>query len=234
MSIIQRRERREEGQEQQQQQAEQYSMVRLWEARERETDPYPCPITAATQGLLRQVGLLKFYEEATSLKSHSLFLRHLIRRCNAQRQAFRVGINQWYTATEEDVYFITGLSRRGVDFPSFPEVPAGCVVGSQLVYSQRYIGAHLVSPTDFQVAGGQLCISAFGREEVQCLSLIILTILHNTSDGKIISCSLLYYVDYLVKKPRLFKWSVIFLQQFCTTLDRCRAHAQGRVNFPFS
>ena len=82
-------------------------MVRLWEARERERDAYPCPITTKTQGLLRQVGLLKFYEEATSLKSHSLFLRHLILRWNAQQQAFRVGINQWYTPTEEDIYFIT-------------------------------------------------------------------------------------------------------------------------------
>ena len=63
-------------------------MVRLWEARERERDAYPFPITVATQGLLRQVGLLKFYEEATSLKSHSGFLRHLIRRWNAQQQAF--------------------------------------------------------------------------------------------------------------------------------------------------
>ena len=72
MSIIQRRERREEEQ-QQQQQVEQYNMVCLWEARERERDAYPRPITAATQGLLRQVGLLKFYEEATSLKGHSFF-----------------------------------------------------------------------------------------------------------------------------------------------------------------
>ena len=50
-----------------------------------------------------------------------------------------------------------------MDFPSFPEVPAGCVVGSQLVYSQRYIGAHVLSPSEFQVPGGQLRIGAFGR-----------------------------------------------------------------------
>ena len=79
MSIIQRRERREEG-EQQQQQVEQYNMVCMWEARERERDAYPCPITLTIQGLLRQVGLLKFYEEATSLKGHGVFLGHLIRR----------------------------------------------------------------------------------------------------------------------------------------------------------
>ena len=92
MSTIQRRERREEG-EQQKKQVEQYNIIRLWKARERERDAYPRPTTVATQGLLRQVGLLKFYEEDTSLKGHNFFLRHLIRRWNAQQQAFSVGIN---------------------------------------------------------------------------------------------------------------------------------------------
>jgi len=124
--------------------------------------------------------------------------------------------------------------RGGVDFPSFPDVPAGCAAGSQLVYSQRYIGAHLLSPSEFQVPGGQLRIGAFGRKDVQCLSLIISTISHNTSDGQCISYSLLYYVDSLLQEPRLVRWSAIFLRQFCTALDRCRSHAQGRVNFPFA
>ena len=79
-----------------------------------------------------------------------------------------------------------------MDFPSFPEVPFGCVAWSHLVYSQRYIGANLVSPADFRVARGQLRIGAFGHEEVQCLSLIISTISHNTSSEKCISCQLLY------------------------------------------
>ena len=106
-------------------------MVRLWEARERERDAYPRPITATTQGLLRQVGLLKFYEEATSLKGHGFFFRNLIRRWNAHQQAFRVGRNHWYMPNEEDIYFVTGLLRRGVDFPSFLEVPVGYAAGSQ-------------------------------------------------------------------------------------------------------
>ena len=86
-----------------------------------------------------------------------------------------------------------------MDFPSFPEVPASCVSISQLVYSQRYIGAHVLSPLEFYVPGGQLRIGAFGRQDVQCLSLIISTISHNTSDEQHISCSLLYYVDSLVQ-----------------------------------
>ena len=71
-------------------------MLHQWEARERERDVYPRPITADTQGLLRHVGLLNFYEEATS---HSVFLRHLIRGWNAHQQAFQVGPNQCYTST---------------------------------------------------------------------------------------------------------------------------------------
>ena len=100
---------------------------------------YPRPIIAATQGLLRQVGLLKFYGEATSLKGHDVFLRHLIRKWNAHLPAFRVGPNQWYAPTEEKKYFIIGLSRRGMDFPLFPEVPVGYAAGSQLVYSDNIV-----------------------------------------------------------------------------------------------
>ena len=98
-----------------------------------------------------------------------------------------------------------------MDFPSFPEGPAGCVKGSQLVYSQRYIAANVLSLTDFQVARGQLHIGAFGSEEVQCISLLISTISHNTSDEQHISFPLLYYVDSLVQEPRLVRWSAIFL-----------------------
>ena len=89
----------------------------------------------------------------------------------------------------------------GEDFPQFPDVPFDYVAGSQLVYSQRYISANIFSPSDFQVSGGQLRIAAFGSEEVRCLSLLISTISHNTSDGKCISSSLLYYVYSLVQEP---------------------------------
>jgi hypothetical protein len=36
-------------------------------------------------------------------------------------------LDLWYHPTEEDVYFITWLSRRGEDFPQFPELPHGVV-----------------------------------------------------------------------------------------------------------
>jgi hypothetical protein len=65
-----------------------YNVVWEWEARERERDLYPHPITATTHVLLRNVGLLKYYEEATSLKGHSGLLVHLIHRWDVHRQDF--------------------------------------------------------------------------------------------------------------------------------------------------
>lgn len=174
-------------------------MLHQWEARERERYVYPCPITADTQGLLRQEGFLMFYEEVTSIKAHSMFLRHFIHKWNAHQHVFQVGPDQWYTPTEED-YFITGLSKSGVGFPLFPEGLASCVAGSRLVYSQRYIGVDVLYPSEFQVPRGQLRIGAFGRQDVQFLSLLISTISHNSNDRKHISCSLLYYSHYLVQK----------------------------------
>jgi len=78
---------------------------------------YPHPIAAVTRVLLRSVGLLKYYEEATSLKGHSELLIHLIRRWDVYQQAFQVGPDQWYHPIEEDIYFIIGISKRGEDFP---------------------------------------------------------------------------------------------------------------------
>jgi hypothetical protein len=125
-----------------------YNVVREWEARERERDLYPFPITIEIHVLLRNVGLLKYYEEATSLKGHSGLLVHLIRRWDVHQQDFRVGPNQWYHLTKEDIYFITGLSRRGEDFSQFPDVPVGVVAESQLMYSYKYIGVDVLSPTN--------------------------------------------------------------------------------------
>lgn len=54
------------------------NFVREWEARERELDMYPQAIVAKTHHLLMNVGMLKFYEEETSLKMNNHFLTQLI------------------------------------------------------------------------------------------------------------------------------------------------------------
>ena len=84
MWIIQWRQQREERQ-QQEHMEDHYNMIQKWEARERERLLYPLPITAPTKFVISEVGLLKFYEDATSLKGHSGFLGQLIYRWDAHR-----------------------------------------------------------------------------------------------------------------------------------------------------
>jgi hypothetical protein len=60
-----------------------------------------------------------------------------------------VGLYKWYHPSEEDIFFIIGLSKREEDFPQFLDVPVGVSVDSKLMYSQRYIGVEVLSPIDF-------------------------------------------------------------------------------------
>jgi hypothetical protein len=43
------------------------------------------------------------------------------------------------SSMKEDVYFITGLSRRGKDFPQFYEILHGVAGETQLIYVQIYV-----------------------------------------------------------------------------------------------
>ena len=139
MSTMQQIHQQREKQQQQEKMTDWYDVIRPWEAWERERYVYPHPITVVTQVLLRNIGLLKYYKEARSLKGHYGILVQLIHWWDVHRHDFHVGPNKWYHPIEEHIYFITGLSRRGKYFPQFLDVPIGYALGSQLEYSQRYI-----------------------------------------------------------------------------------------------
>ena len=130
------------------------------------------------------------------------------------RQAFQIGSNLWFHPTKEDVYFITKLSRGAGDFPQIRDVPLGVSTKIHRAYSHKYINDKVTNPSPFQVPEKQLCIVAFGAEEVRCLSILLTTALHSTTNGKNISFYLLHDVDSLMHRPRCIRWSAIFLQQF--------------------
>ena len=65
-----------------------------------------------------------------------------------------------------------GYLGGGEDWPQFPEFPINVSTETQLIYVQRYVIPDIVEPKEFQVAGGQLQIDSFGREEVRFLSLL--------------------------------------------------------------
>ena len=74
-----------------------------------------------------------------------------------------------------------------------------------MIYVQRYVDPDILQPIEFEVVSGQLWIDSFGREEVRCLSLIMMKLGHYTFDGHHISYPLMYYVNSLVMMTQLIR-----------------------------
>jgi hypothetical protein len=93
--------------------------VHEWEARERERERelFPHPLSQQTHDLLMDIGLLKFYQEGTSLRGNSLLLQQLIHHWDHVRQGFRVGPNLWYHPMRRMSISSLGCLGGGSIFP---------------------------------------------------------------------------------------------------------------------
>ena len=83
-----------------------------WKEREHEMDDLATLRSPRTWAALRACGLLKFFK-LQKMKREILLLEHMIGLWDVAEQGFRVG-TQLLTIELEDVYFLTGLSKRGV------------------------------------------------------------------------------------------------------------------------
>jgi hypothetical protein len=122
-----------------QQQVETHTFVHEWEARERERELFPHPISQHTHDLLMDIGLLKFYQEGTSLRGNSLLLQQLIHHWDHGRQGFRVGpicgIIPWRRMSISSL----GCLGGGSIFPISLCYYHGVAGETQLAYVQRYV-----------------------------------------------------------------------------------------------
>jgi hypothetical protein len=83
-----------------------------WKEREHEMDDLAALRSPRTRAALRACGLLKFFK-LQKMKREILLLEHMIGLWDVVEQGFRIG-TQLLTIELEDVYFLTGLSKRGV------------------------------------------------------------------------------------------------------------------------
>jgi hypothetical protein len=83
-----------------------------WKEREHEMDDLAALRSPRTRAILRACGLLKFFK-LQKMKREMLLFEHMIVLWDVAEQGFRIGA-QLLTIELEDVYFLTGLSKRGV------------------------------------------------------------------------------------------------------------------------
>jgi hypothetical protein len=86
-------------------------MVLEWRERKHEDDNATAENHPPTLVALRDCGLLKYFR-IPGMRAQVRLLEHLVRMWDPDQQVFNVGAHT-LTIDIEDIYFLTGLSRRG-------------------------------------------------------------------------------------------------------------------------
>jgi hypothetical protein len=112
-----------------------------WKEQEHELDDLASLRSPRKRAVLRDCGLMKFFK-LQKMKKEILLLEHIINLWDVAEKGFRIG-TQLLTIELEDVYFLTGLSKRGAPIAFFgqralPEqvgvyLARHCVPGARLV-----------------------------------------------------------------------------------------------------
>jgi hypothetical protein len=88
-----------------------HTMVLEWREREHEEDNNAAENHPQTIAALRNCGLLKYFR-IPGMRAQVHLLEHLVQMWDPDQQVFNVGAHT-LTIDIEDIYFLTGLSRRG-------------------------------------------------------------------------------------------------------------------------
>ena len=83
----------------------------IWKERQHDNDDAFTKGNVGCIAALRGCGLLKFFH-TPSMVSHERLLEHILHMWNPEKQYFEVGAHV-LTIEVEEIYFLTGLSRRG-------------------------------------------------------------------------------------------------------------------------
>ena len=110
----------------------------IWKERQHDNDDAFAERNVGCIAALRDCGVLKFFW-TPSMVSHEWLLEHILRMWNPEQQHFEVW-DYILIVEVEDIYFLTGLSRRGAPIS---------LIGSRGgdITTQEYIDRHCIPGT---------------------------------------------------------------------------------------
>jgi hypothetical protein len=144
------------------------------------------------------------------MKKEVLLLEYMIGLWNDVEQAFQIG-PQMLKIELEDVYFLTGLSKRGapIILSGQWEVP---------VPAEVYVENHCIQGS--RLVGGRIVIKEVRDFPLRSI-LFSITNLAGSTSAHLASRS---QMDYALQcmEPRLFNWSATFLHNVKDQITKCR------------
>jgi hypothetical protein len=180
-----------------------------WKEREHEMDDIASLRSPRTRAALRSCGLLKYFK-LQKMKSEILLLEHIIGLWDIDEQGFRIG-TQLLTIELEDVYFLTGLSKRGVPIT---------FTGQRALPEQVdvYLARHCAPGA--RLVGGRIPIKDVRDLALRSILFAITSATGSTSAHLASRSQVAYGVQCL--EPTLFNWSAAFLRNVKEQISRCR------------
>jgi hypothetical protein len=189
-----------------------------WKEHEHELNDIATLQNPQARAALRNCGLLKYFK-LQKMKKEVLLLEYMIGLWNTVEQAFQIG-PQMLNIELEDVYFLTGLSKRGapiilsrqraVPVPVEEYVENHCIPGSRLV-------------------GGRIVIKDVRDLPLRSI-LFSITNLAGSTSAHLASRSQMAYALQCVE-PTLFNWSTTFLHNVKDQISRCRMGKQKQFGY---
>jgi hypothetical protein len=165
--------------------------------------------SSRTRAALRACGFLKFFK-LQKMKKEILLLEHINGLWDVVEQGFRIG-TQLLTIELEDVYFLTGLSKRGVTilFSRQRALPEQVDV---------YLARHCIPGA--RLVGGRIPIKDIRDFPLRSILFAITSMTDITSAHLASRLQVAYGVQCL--EPTLFNWSAGFIRNVKEQISRCR------------
>jgi hypothetical protein len=186
-----------------------HTMVLEWREREHEEDNTATENHPQTIVALRNCGLLKYFR-IPGMRAQVRLLEHLVRMWDPDQQVFNVGAHT-LTIDVEDIYFLTGLSRRG----SHVSLSGNCRGGMKM---SEYCRTYCVLDAERQ--RGKVAI--WGVTDIT-LRTILFTI-PRMAGSAAPHMALQSYFQYSLEclEPRVFNWADAVLRNLKKQLTKSR------------
>jgi hypothetical protein len=178
-----------------------------------------CATEQATKtSILGRSGLLKYFK-MQKMKKEILLLEYMIELWNVAEKGFQMG-TQLLTIELEDVYFIIGLSKRGVPIDLSGQ-------RALLAPMDEYLENHCVP-------GARLVEGTIAFKDTRDLPLrsilFSITSIAGSTNAHLVSRSQVAY-GLQCLEPKLFNWSAGFLQNVKEQITRCKAGQQKQFGY---